>query len=249
MDIITVRDLAVGYGDVRILESLDFSVPSVRITAVVGTSGCGKSTLLKTLAGLQPPLAGEVYFRSERVDFLSEASLASLYRGIGVLYQDGALLNNMTLFENVALPVRMQQPEMPEAVLREMVHDRLSQVDLIASAAKYPAELSGGMRKRGALARALVLDPAVVLCDEPAGGLDPITSGHLDDLLLRLRETFRMTFVVVTHELRSIERIADKVLVLNGGRLHMAGGLADVRNSSDAFVKTFFLRKVDHDDP
>ncbi|MEN6311987.1 MAG: ATP-binding cassette domain-containing protein [Acidobacteriota bacterium] len=249
MDIITVRDLAVGYGDVRILEALDFAVPSARITAVVGTSGCGKSTLLKTLAGLLQPLAGEVYFRSERVDFLSETSLASLYRGIGVLYQDGALLNNLTLFENVALPVRMQQPDMPEAVLREMVHDRLSQVDLIASAAKYPSELSGGMRKRGALARALVLDPSVVLCDEPAGGLDPITSGHLDDLLLRLKETFRMTFVVVTHELRSIDRIADRVLVLNEGRLRLAAGLAEVRASADDFVQTFFLRKVPHDDP
>lgn len=249
MDIIAVRGLDVGYGDVRVLEGLDFSVPSARITAVVGTSGCGKSTLLKTLAGLLPPLAGEVFFRSERVDYLSEASLASLYRGIGVLYQDGALLNNLSLFENVALPVRMQQPDLPEPVLREMVRDRLAQVDLAASAEKRPAELSGGMRKRGALARALVLDPAVVLCDEPSGGLDPITSGHLDDLLLRLKETFGMTFVVVTHELRSIERIADGVLVLNDGRLRLAGGLAEVRDSADDFVRTFFLRKASHDDP
>ncbi len=248
MDIISVRDLTVGYGSFPVLKGLDFTIPAAKITAVVGTSGCGKSTLLKTLAGLLPPLEGEVFFGSEKVDYLSEASLAALYRGIGVLYQDGALLNNLSLFENVALPVRMRHPDMPEAVLREMVHDRLSQVELIEGASKYPSELSGGMRKRAALARALVLDPAVVLCDEPSGGLDPITSGHLDGLLLSLRETFQMTFVVVTHELRSIERVADRVLVLNGGGLLLAGGLAEVESSDDEFIRTFFLRKVGHDD-
>jgi len=248
MDIIAARNLTVGYGSFQVLKELNFTIPAVEITAVVGTSGCGKSTLLKTLAGLIPPLEGDIFFGPEKVDYLSEASLAALYRGIGVLYQDGALLNNLTLFENVALPVRMQHPDMPEAVLREMVHDRLSQVDLIEGAAKYPSELSGGMRKRGALARALVLDPAVVLCDEPSGGLDPITSTHLDDLLLSLKETFQMTFVIVTHELRSIERVADRVLVLSGGRLHFGGGLADVKSSDDEFIRTFFLRKVDHDD-
>jgi phospholipid/cholesterol/gamma-HCH transport system ATP-binding protein len=220
----------------------------VRITAVVGTSGCGKSTLLKTLAGLIPPLEGEVFFRTEPVDYLSEASLASLYRGIGVLYQDGALLNNLTVFENVALPVRMQHPDMPEPVLREMVHDRLSQVNLLDSVSKSPAELSGGMRKRAALARALILDPAVVLCDEPSGGLDPVSSTHLDGLLISLKETFQTTFVIVTHELRSIERLADKVLVLNEGRLHFSGGLDEVLASGDDFIRTFFLRKADHDD-
>jgi len=248
MDIITVRDLTAGYGSFPILKELNFTIPAAKITAVVGTSGCGKSTLLKTLAGLIPPLEGEVFFGPEKVDYYSEASLAALYRGIGVLYQDGALLNNLSLFENVALPVRMRHPDMPETVLREMVHDRLSQVDLIEGAAKSPAELSGGMRKRAALARALVLDPEVVLCDEPSGGLDPITSGHLDELLLSLRKTFQMTFVVVTHELRSIERVADRVLVLNGGGLYLAGGLAEILNSDDEFIRTFFLRKVDHDD-
>ena len=248
MDIIAARNLTVGYDTSRILSGLDFDIPEVRITAVVGTSGCGKSTLLKTLAGLIPPLEGELFFGSERVDFQSESSLASLYHGIGVLFQDGALLNNLTLFDNVALPVRMHHPDMPEAVLRQMVNDRLAQVNLLESAAKAPSELSGGMRKRGALARALVLDPAVVLCDEPSGGLDPITSGHLDDLFLKVRETFRTTFVVVTHELRSIERIADRVLILWEGRLHFSGTLAEVLASDDGFIRTFFLRKADHDD-
>jgi len=248
MDIIAARNLTVGYGTLQVLRDLDFRIPVAEITAVVGTSGCGKSTLLKTLAGLITPLTGEVIFEDEPVDYLSEASLASLFRGIGVLYQDGALLNNLDLFENVALPVRMHHRDMPEAVLKEMVHDRLAQVELIDSAAKYPAELSGGMRKRGALARALIMDPAVVLCDEPSGGLDPITSNHLDELLLKIKEAFRTTFVVVTHELRSIQRIADQVLILNAGRLHFCGSLPEVMGSKDEFVRTFFLRKVDHDD-
>ncbi len=248
MDIIAARDLAVGYGTLEVLRELRFSIPAGAITAVVGTSGCGKSTLLKTLAGLLPPLAGEVLFRSEPVDFWSEASLATLYRGIGVLYQDGALLNNLSLYENVALPVRMRHPDMPEAVLREMAHDRLAQVGLLDSAAKYPAELSGGMRKRGALARSLVTDPDVVLCDEPSGGLDPITSGRLDELLLSLRDDFGMTFVVVTHELRSIAKVADRILVLNEGRLHLSGGRDEVMGSGDPFVRTFFLKEDGHDD-
>jgi phospholipid/cholesterol/gamma-HCH transport system ATP-binding protein len=248
MDIIAVRNLTVGYGALQVLRDLSFSVSASEITAVVGTSGCGKSTLLKTLAGLLPPLEGDVFFKAERVDFLSETSLAALYRGIGVLYQDGALLNNMNLYDNVALPVRMQHPDMPEALIREMVHDRLAQVGLLEGAGKFPAELSGGMRKRGALARALVLDPAVVLCDEPSGGLDPITSGHLDDLLLSLRDAFRTTFVVVTHELRSIEKVADRILVLYDGRLHFSGGQDEVMSSDDPYIRTFFLRKVEHDD-
>ena len=126
----------------------------------------------------------------------------------------------------MALPVRMHYPELPEAVVRDMVYAGLAQVEMADSAEKSPSELSGGMRKRGALARALVLDPEVVFCDEPSSGLDPITSHRLDDLLLRLKETFKMTLVVVTHELRSIERVADRVILLNDGGLRFAG---DVR--------------------
>jgi len=248
MDIFTLRNLSVGYEKTEVLGNLEFGIPAAQVTAVVGKSGCGKTTLLKTLAGLVPPLAGEVLLDGARVDYFSEDSLRSLYEKIGVLYQDSALLNNLNLFENVALPIRMQHPEMPEPVIREIVYDRLSQVGLIDSAAKFPVELSGGMRKRGGLARALVLDPQVVLCDEPSGGLDPITSGHLDDLLQSLSRTFRMTLVVVTHELRSIERIADTVLVLNEGRQLFCGGLKDVLASADPFIRSFFLRKVDHDD-
>ena len=248
MDIITARELTVGYGRTEVLRGLAFAVPEGLITAVVGVSGSGKSTLLKTLAGLLPPLGGGFDFAGRPVDYRSEASLGHLYGKIGVLYQDGALLNGLSLYENVALPVRMHFPELPEAVVRDMVHAGLAQVELAGSAEKFPAELSGGMRKRGALARALVLDPHVVFCDEPSSGLDPITSRLLDDLLLRLKESFKMTLVVVTHELRSIERVADRVLLLNDGGLRFAGDYAELAASRDEFIRTFFLRKDHHDD-
>jgi phospholipid/cholesterol/gamma-HCH transport system ATP-binding protein len=234
MSIMSVRGLDIGYEAHTVAAGLEFSVPTSKVTVVIGTSGCGKTTLLKTLAGLIPPLSGEVVFAGAPVDYRSEASLRDLYMRIGVLYQDSALLNSLTLYENIALPVRMHVPDIPEALVKEMVFDRLAQVQLADSAGKYPVELSGGMRKRGGLARALVLDPAVVLCDEPSGGLDPITFGT--------------TLVIVTHELRSIARLADLVVVLHEGRLHFRGSLEEVLASDDPFIRSFFLRKVDHDD-
>ena len=248
MDIIETRDLAVGYGDVRVLDELDLAIPQGRISVVLGVSGSGKSTLLTTLAGLLPPLRGEVRFAGAPIDYNSESSLRFLYGKVGVLYQGGALLNSLTLAENVALPVRMQYPEMPLGVVEDMVHSALAQVGLADSAGKLPAELSGGMKKRGAMARALILDPEVVFCDEPSSGLDPITSASLDDLLLSVKETFGTTLVIVTHELRSIEKVADRVFVLNEGRLHFCGESSDLAASEDGFIKTFFLRKDGHDD-
>lgn len=248
MDIISARGLTVGYGDEAVLRELAFGVPRGRITAVVGVSGSGKSTLLKTLAGLLPPVAGGFEFEGHAVDYRSEASLRFLYGKIGVLYQGGALLNGLTLFENVALPVRMQYPHLPEDMVRSLVLASLAQVELADSAPKFPAELSGGMAKRGALARALVLDPEVVFCDEPSSGLDPITSSLLDDLLLRLKATFQMTLVVVTHELRSIERIADRVLLIESGQIRFDGEYAEMTASRDPFVRTFLLRKDSHHD-
>jgi phospholipid/cholesterol/gamma-HCH transport system ATP-binding protein len=249
MNIIEARNLSVGYDGTTVLRGMDFFVPRGKIAVVAGISGSGKSTLLKTLAGLMAPLAGEVVFAGSPVDFSSEASLRSLYRRIGVLYQDGALLNNLNLFENVALPIRMQYPAMPGDIIREMVQARLAQVGLEGNETKWPSQLSGGMRKRGALARALVLDPDVVLCDEPSGGLDPITSAHLDDLLISVKETFGTTLVIVTHELRSIERVADHVLVLNNGGLYYTGEFLPLTSSSDEFIRTFFRRKECRNDP
>ncbi len=241
-EIIQVEKLNVGYGDQVILKQLNFVINEGEITVILGKSGCGKTTILKTLIGLLPPLSGQVTFFGEKIDFFSEASLQMLYKKIGVLYQNSALLNSLTLYENVALPIKMQYPELQVEIEREMVVSRLSQVGLADSMDKYPSELSGGMRKRGALARAMILDPDIIFCDEPSSGLDPITAAGLDDLMRNLREHFGITFVVVTHELRSIEKISDKALVLKNGGLHYFGEYKNMFTLKDPFIDNFFMK-------
>jgi len=246
-EIIGVNNLSVGYGDFLVLKDLNFTINAEEITVIVGKSGCGKSTVLKSLVGLLPPITGEIFFRGEKVDYLSEHSLQALYKQIGVLYQSSALLNSLTLYENIALPIKMRYPDLPRAIEKEMVHARLSQVGLLESGDKFPAELSGGMRKRAALARAIILDPDIIFCDEPSAGLDPITAGDLDKLMLNLKELFGLTFVVVTHELRSIEKIADNAMVLDNGGMHYFGSYRDIFTLKDPFIDTFFLKDKNHD--
>jgi phospholipid/cholesterol/gamma-HCH transport system ATP-binding protein len=246
-EIIQVDKLDVGYGDVVVLKQLDFAITEGEITVILGKSGCGKSTILKTLIGLLPPISGRVNFFGETVDYSSEKVLRDLYKRIGVLYQSSALLNSLTLYENVALPIKMQHPGLQKEIEKEMVHARLSQVGLAGSGDKYPSELSGGMRKRAALARAMILDPDIIFCDEPSAGLDPITAVGLDELMRNLRDHFGITFLVVTHELRSIEKISDKALVLNNGRLHYFGPYKDLFTLNDPFIDTFFLKEENYD--
>ncbi len=246
--IITVKNLDVGYDGQAVLQGLDFAVQPGEITVVLGKSGCGKTTIMKTLIGLMPPIAGEVYFSGEKVDYFSEHSMAKLFRSIGVLYQNSALLNSFTLYENISLPLRMHFPQLPGQIEQEMVYSRLNQVGLAESKGKYPSELSGGMRKRAALARAMITDPEIIFCDEPSAGLDPITAAGLDRLMLDLKDHFGITFLVVTHELRSIDAIADKALVLNGGRLHFFGAYREMETLNDPFIDSFFLKKDKTDD-
>jgi phospholipid/cholesterol/gamma-HCH transport system ATP-binding protein len=243
LEIIKATNLDVGYDKYPVLKGLDFGIQKEEITVIVGKSGCGKSTLLKTLIGLIPPLGGEIHFNKNRIDFLSEESLQMLYKNIGVLYQSSALLNSLTLYENVALPLRLEYKEVPHDLEEKLVHFRLSQVGLDQWVDKYPSELSGGMRKRAALARALILEPEMVFCDEPSAGLDPITSTGLDELLLNLKQVVGITIVVVTHELRSIEKIADRIIILEDGGLHFMGDFKDIFFLKDPFIHTFFLRK------
>ena len=246
-EIIGVKNLKVGYGDFVVLKDLNFSINMEEITVIVGKSGCGKSTVLKSLIGLLPPFSGEIFFRGEKVDYLSEHSLQSVYKQIGVLYQNSALLNSFTLYENIALPIKMRYPDIPAAIEREMVNTRLAQVGLLENRDKFPAELSGGMRKRAALARAIILDPDIIFCDEPSAGLDPITAGELDELMLNLKELFGLTFVVVTHELRSIQKIADNAMVLDNGGMHYFGPYRDLFTLKDHFIDTFFLKDINDD--
>ncbi|MBN1939843.1 MAG: ATP-binding cassette domain-containing protein [Candidatus Aminicenantes bacterium] len=236
-------NLDVGYGDETVLRNLNFVIPPGMITVVVGESGSGKSTLLKALIGLNRPLAGQVFWGGERIDYDSEHSLAALYRRIGVLYQNSALLNSLTLYENIALPIRIHRHSTPRSDESARVHEVLGMVGLRGADGKYPFELSGGMRKRAALARAMVLEPEIVFCDEPSAGLDPLTASGLDELLRTLQGSHGMTFVAVTHELRSIGRIADRVLLLQGGGIRFDGDFKDVAGSGDEYLRSFFLLK------
>jgi phospholipid/cholesterol/gamma-HCH transport system ATP-binding protein len=242
MDIIRAVNLEVGYETETVLRGLNFGIPRGQITVIVGESGAGKSTLLKALIGLTRPLAGEIFWGEERIDYDSERSLRALYRRIGVLYQNSALLNSLTLYENIALPIRIHRPEMLRSAEADRVHEVLDSVGLLGSDQKFPFELSGGMRKRAAVARAMVLDPEIIFCDEPSAGLDPLTAVGLDDLLRCLQRAEGKTFVAVTHELRSIGRIADRILLLHDGGIHFNGTLADMEASKDPYLRAFFLK-------
>ena len=241
--VIEVEKLDVGYNGQPVLRQLDFTINEGEIAVILGQSGCGKTTILKTLIGLIPPLSGRVSFFGEKIDYASEQAMEKLYKRIGVLYQGGALLNSLTIYENAALSIKMHYPDLPKEIEHEMVAARLSQVGLAGAEDKYPSELSGGMRKRGALARAMILDPDIIFCDEPSAGLDPITAGGLDELMRNLRDHFGITFVVVTHELRSIDKISDKAMVLYNGRLHFFGNYKDLLNQKDPFINAFFLKE------
>jgi len=242
MDMIRAVNLDVGYENEKVLRGLIFSIPSGQITVIVGESGSGKSTLLKALIGLNRPLAGEIYWGQERIDYDSEKSLKDLYRRIGVLYQNSALLNSLTLYENIALPIRIHRVKTSRDAEEARVHEVLGLVGLHGADQKFPFELSGGMRKRAALARAIVLEPKVVFCDEPSAGLDPLTATGLDELLRTLQASHGMTFVAVTHELRSIGRIADRVLLLQGDGIRFDRTLQDVETTADEYLRSFFLK-------
>ncbi|HCF59197.1 MAG TPA: ABC transporter ATP-binding protein, partial [Myxococcales bacterium] len=198
-------------------------------------------TLLKHCIGLLQPAAGSVRLLGEDLTAVEGAARERLLTRIGVLFQYGALLGSLTIGENVALPLR-EHTELPEPIVREIVRLKLAQVELAHAESLLPSELSGGMRKRAALARAMALDPPLIFCDEPSAGLDPLTSAELDELLLRLRDRFGMSLVVVTHELASIEKISDRVLMLSGGKAIADGTLAEVKAAPHPESQAFFGR-------
>ncbi len=243
--IIEVSHLAAGYPGVRVLEDVDFSVGRGEVFALLGGSGCGKSTIMKHLIGLNPALDGRIV-----VDGLemNAANRAAILRRIGVMYQSGALFGSMSVLQNVMLPLE-EFTRLPAAARRTLALMQLDLVGLKDAADKMPADLSGGMKKRAAIARALVLEPSILFLDEPSAGLDPVTSNALDDLILRLRDTRGVTFVVVTHELPSIFKIADRCAMFDRARRAMValGKPAELReNAADPFVRNFFMRGGAH---
>lgn len=237
--VIEVENLGASFGDTRVLNDVSFSAYQGEVTIILGSSGCGKSTVLKHLLGLYPIMQGTVKILGQNVAELTEKEQLELYLKMGVFYQNGALLNSMTVGENVALPL-VQHTHLPDHLINDIVYMKLGLVNLENAFYKYPSELSGGMLKRAALARAIALDPPVLFCDEPGAGLDPISLESLDRLIINLKELLGMSIIMVTHEVSSILRIANRIIYLSKGHVIFEGSLKDALASNEEEVRQFF---------
>ena len=245
--VIRVESLTAGYGDTVLLKDLSFEVMRGEVFVILGGSGCGKSTLLKNMIGLHRPAAGRVIIDGDDIAAADGEDRLRLLRRFGVMYQSGALFGSMTLLENVRLPLE-EFTDLDDEEMDLIARMKLQLVGLTGSENKMPAELSGGMQKRAAIARAMALDPALLFLDEPSAGLDPITSAGLDQLILQLARSLGITFVVVTHELASIYAIANRVIMLDKETkgIIATGRPADLRDHSDTpVVRQFFHREAD----
>jgi len=244
--IIRVEDLTAGYDGQVVLEHVSFEVYAGEVFVILGGSGCGKSTLLKQMIGLYQPVGGKILIDGEDIAGATGKRRLDLLRKFGVLYQSGALFGSMTLLENISLPLEEFTALPPEAI-RLIALMKLQQVGLSGVADRLPSELSGGMQKRAAIARAMALDPRVLFLDELSAGLDPVTSAGLDQLVLSLARSLKITFVVVTHELPSIFTIADRIIMLDKQEkgIIAAGNPLELRDrSDDPRVSRFFARQA-----
>ena len=239
---VTVRDLTMAYGKLVVMRDLNFEIQDRDIFVIMGGSGCGKSTLLRHLIGLMEPAQGTILYGSE--DFTAAADREPFIRRFGVMYQSGALWSSLTLGENIAMPLE-EAGKLPASTVRDLVSYKLALVGLAGYEDFYPAQISGGMKKRAGIARAMALDPDILFLDEPGAGLDPLSSRRLDDLILRLRDSQGSTIVIVTHELASIFNISNNALFLDAAT-HTQGALGnpgDLRDHSENPAVRLFLNR------
>jgi len=239
--VIAVRNLRVNYGEREILHGINFEVQPGETMVILGGSGSGKSTLLRALVGLEQPRGGEIWIRGKDFAAMPDVERDELRKKMGMSFQGGALFGSMTVGENVALPLREHTP-LNESTIEIVVRLKLDQVGLSGFENYMPAQLSGGMKKRAAIARALAMDPEILFFDEPSAGLDPIIAAGIDDLILKLKKAFRMTMVVVTHELASAFLIADRMILLDKGNVVCDGTPLQLRESQQARVRQFLDR-------
>lgn len=243
--IIQVKDLVAGYGEDIVLDRISFDVYEGEIFVVLGRIGCGKTTLLKHLIGLMQPHSGQILIDGDDFSNCGEATYQKILRKIGVLYQSAALFGSMTVAENVALPIK-EYTDLPQQYVDTLVKMKLNLVNLDGYENHLPSEISGGMKKRAGLARAMALNPKILFFDEPSAGLDPISSAELDNLIIRLNEGLRTTMVIVTHELQSIFAVAQRVIMLDKRRKGVIaeGDPKYLRDhSQDPVVRQFFDRQ------
>jgi phospholipid/cholesterol/gamma-HCH transport system ATP-binding protein len=238
--LIEIRDLAVGFGDTMIIDGLDLDLWRGEILGVVGASGTGKSVLMRTIIGLLPKRRGTVKLFGVDLDEVSTAERRAVERRWGVLFQQGALFSSLTVLQNVQVPLR-EHAELSQPLMDEVAMVKLALVGLPPDTAdKMPAELSGGMIKRAALARALSLDPDIVFLDEPTSGLDPIGAQEFDELILTLRETLGLSVFMVTHDLDSLANACDRIAALGGKKVLAQGSLEAMRAADDSWLKAYF---------
>ena len=237
--ILTIRGLEKSFGKQKVLKGLDFDLPEGQTTVVLGPSGCGKSVMLKHIIGLIRPDYGEISFEGQRIDNLSERQLKWVRLRIGLLFQLSALFDSMTVRQNLEFPLTEHKNLSPEE-RADQVAEALDMVDMAGSEDKLPAQLSGGQKKRVALARALIIRPSVILYDEPTTGLDPVRAKGIDELVVRLKNRLGVTSLVVTHDLVSARRVADRIVMMNEGHAVAEGSFDELRNSKDEFIAGFF---------
>ncbi len=241
---IEVENVTLGYNDHIVLSNINLHIPAGQTTVILGRSGCGKSTLLKAMIGLLEPISGLIRVDGEDITSMSERELNRVRMKFGMLFQSAALFNSMTVGENVALPLR-EHTELHPEVVDIMVRLKLGMVDLAGCEEMTPAELSGGMKKRAGLARAMAMDPRIIFFDEPVTGLDPIISAGIDDLILHLKSAFTITLVIVTHELKHAFTVADRIVMISDGKILAEGTPDEVKSNSHLEVRQFLEGKPD----
>jgi phospholipid/cholesterol/gamma-HCH transport system ATP-binding protein len=243
---IEVDDLVVKYGERTVLDGLSFKVKRGEIFVILGGSGSGKSTLLRNLVGLMRPYSGRIRFEGQDFTAMSDEERIAARKKMGMCFQGSALFGSMTVGENVALPLREHTP-LEASTIEIMAKIKLALVGLDGFEDYLPSELSGGMKKRAGLARAMAMDPAVMFYDEPSAGLDPVVAAGLDALIRKMQQTFNLTSVVVTHEMESVKLIADTVCMLDQGKIVGLGSLDQVAKTDHPFVQQFFARRPDEE--
>ena len=243
---IEVKNLVTHYGSRQILNNINFDVNQGEVMVIMGGSGSGKSTLLRYLLGLQKPTSGHIKLLGNDITEMTDNELHHMMKNIGVSFQGGALFGSMTVAENIQLPLK-EHTSLDLKTMQIMSQMKLEVVNLAGFGDLMPSQLSGGMVKRAALARAIVLDPRLLFFDEPSAGLDPVVSAELDELILRLRDAMNMTIVVVTHELESAFKIADRITVLDRGEILMCGTVDEVKNSDNQRIYNLLHRQPRRD--
>jgi phospholipid/cholesterol/gamma-HCH transport system ATP-binding protein len=242
--LIVLKNLTKRFGNNVVLDDISLAIEKGRTTVVIGPSGCGKSVLLKHMIVLMRPTSGEAYFKGKRIDNLDDLSLTSVRAHFGYLFQAGALFDSLSVAENIMFPVRQHCQITRFTAVEELVRNKLKMVGLDGLQHFYPANLSGGQRKRVALARAIALDPEVILYDEPTTGLDPIRSDVINELVLKLQRELGVTSIAVTHDMKSAYKIADRIVMLHHGKIIADGDAEYIRNNPDPVVQQFIKGEI-----